>query len=101
MNRLIIVLNKFNIWSKQYHNSQQGTVLGINDMSLVMGGVFDINGDWNVNSNHSFHRIGYSVDIDNSGMTATELYWLEIFMKSQTGKRFPEPVIHFGFLGEN
>jgi hypothetical protein len=101
-NRLIIVLNKFYNWSKVHRKSQQGIVLGINDMSLVTGGVFDIYGDWNVGNQHSFHRIGYSVDIDNSGMTEKELSTLKILMTEQTGIRFPEdPLIHFSFLGGN
>lgn len=38
------------------------TTLGINDMSLMWGGLFDINENWN--SPHSLHRTGESVDID-------------------------------------
>lgn len=40
------------------------TTLGINDMSLVWGGLFDINGNWSSVSGHSLHRTGESVDID-------------------------------------
>jgi hypothetical protein len=39
-----------------------GELLGINDMSLVWGGLFDINGDWS--TPHGSHRKGMSVDID-------------------------------------
>jgi hypothetical protein len=39
--------------------------MGINDMSLEWGGVFDIHGGWNLETEHAFHRVGLSVDIDN------------------------------------
>jgi hypothetical protein len=39
--------------------------LGINDMSLPLGGLFDINGTWK--PPHSSHRKGTSVDIDRTG----------------------------------
>lgn len=38
------------------------TRLGINDMSLEWGGLFDVNENWS--SPHSLHRTGESVDID-------------------------------------
>ena len=38
-----------------------GYYLGINDMSLVYGGVFDITNNWN--TPHLSHRIGHSTDI--------------------------------------
>lgn len=38
--------------------------LGINDMSLPWGGLFDINGNWSSSPGHSLHRTGESVDID-------------------------------------
>ncbi len=36
--------------------------MGINDMSLISGGLFDVNHDWK--PPHNLHRIGRSVDID-------------------------------------
>ncbi len=41
---------------------ETGALLGINDMSLVWGGLFDIAGSWS--PPHSSHRKGTSVDID-------------------------------------
>lgn len=49
------------------YRAQTGHKLGINDMSLKRGGLFDIcatrGGDWSVP--HQSHRIGNSVDIDH------------------------------------
>ncbi|MFZ3073103.1 MAG: putative metal-binding motif-containing protein [Thermodesulfobacteriota bacterium] len=43
--------------------------LGINDMSLESGGLFDIKGNWSSSPGHQLHRIGKSVDIDRTGIT--------------------------------
>jgi hypothetical protein len=40
--------------------------LGINDMSLVWGGLFDIGNNWLQDPGHHLHRNGNSVDIDNA-----------------------------------
>ena len=40
------------------------TTLGINDMSLVWGGLFDKDDDWL--TPHNLHRVGKSVDIDRN-----------------------------------
>jgi len=53
------------------YTGEAGTAftLGINDMSLPWGGMFDLNGQWwvdNTSGNgHVKHRIGMSVDIDH------------------------------------
>jgi hypothetical protein len=47
---------------------QQGVRLGINDMSLPWGGLFDICNNWA--TPHSMHRSGTSVDIDHAGYDA-------------------------------
>jgi len=44
-------------------------VLAINDMSLPLGGRFDINGQWEGNTEHEFHRNGVDVDIRSSQST--------------------------------
>jgi hypothetical protein len=54
-----VVLSMQSIAS-QYAPSHR--TIGINDMSLIYGGVFDINGDW-VENNHAAHRKGLSVDV--------------------------------------
>lgn len=41
-----------------------GATLGINDMSLPQGGLFDIAGDWR--PDHNWHRVGTSVDVDRT-----------------------------------
>lgn len=41
-----------------------GATLGINDMSLIWGGLFDIGNNWSSDPAHSWHRKGTSVDID-------------------------------------
>lgn len=41
-----------------------GETLGINDISLRTGGLFDICSDWEVP--HHLHRLGASVDIDST-----------------------------------
>jgi len=38
--------------------------IGINDMSLISGGLFDIRNNWSAKPGHSRHRLGKSVDID-------------------------------------
>ncbi len=43
--------------------ADQGS-LGLNDMSLPVGGVFDLNGDWS--PPHARHRFGTDCDIDRS-----------------------------------
>jgi len=38
--------------------------LTVNDMSLELGGYFDLNGDWQASGSHITHRLGFDVDID-------------------------------------
>ncbi|MFA3783608.1 hypothetical protein ABRY23_11155 [Melioribacteraceae bacterium 4301-Me] len=101
-NNLVRVLNNFYDWSKKYKNTELGIVLAVNDMSLIWGGAYEYNGDWNVYSHHSFHRVGLSVDINRSGMNDFEINMLTIFMLKNKARRYPErPQIHYGFLGGN
>ena len=46
--------------------------LGINDMSLELGGIFDLGGKWDLGGSHTFHRVGCSVDVDNAGVDLKE-----------------------------
>jgi len=48
-----------------YFAQRQGT-LGINDMSLPKGGLFDLNQQWNNRGGHNLHRYGTSVDINGA-----------------------------------
>lgn len=45
---------------------ETGIAIGINDMSLELGGLFDIHNNWK--TPHSWHRFGTSVDIDHLGV---------------------------------
>ena len=105
-------LLKFYVWSGSSKGGGQYIVLGINDMSLQSGGIFDICGDWNTVSRHTFHRVGLSVDIDNSGLkefpdpvnqpngvlTRRGRNLKTILESREIGGRMEvEPPIHFGF----
>jgi hypothetical protein len=89
-------------------------VLGVNDMSLVNGGLFDICGTWQ--QGHTYHRIGSSVDIDvnathfgDRGTTnlntalpdgTTILNVLTDKMLRHGGNKYNEEPIHYGFGGQ-
>ena len=45
---------------------ETGIAIGVNDMSLPWGGLFDINNNWS--TPHSKHRMGKSVDVDHLGV---------------------------------
>jgi hypothetical protein len=47
--------------------------LGINDMSLQSGGLFDLCGNWTDNPGHKLHRVGASVDIDHCAYISKDL----------------------------
>ena len=79
-----------------------GIEVGVNDISLIYGGSYEYQGDWNLNSKHSFHRIGLSVDIDQT-LTDEQLDQLTRFIEDTfQGTRHPErPQIHYSFRGAN
>ena len=58
-----------------FYLDNNNATLGINDMSLVYGGLFDIAADWNIP--HSLHRLGRSVDIDSHTETL-DGHWLQV-----------------------
>ncbi len=87
----------------------QGATLGINDMSLARGGLFDIDiqGDWR--PPHILHRTGASVDIDRTACldltvtgancpTAEQLpvnfRFIRILCEQVGGNMLKEPTIH-------
>jgi hypothetical protein len=104
---------RFYEWTSSEEGGGKGIQLGINDMSLEWGGVFDIFGNWNLNNEHSFHRVGLSVDIDNAGlkeddpknprerMLTRRGQEFERIMKGFGGKMYDEGPIHFGFEKRN
>jgi hypothetical protein len=85
--------------------------LGINDMGLEFGGIFDLGGKWDLRGPHTFHRVGCSVDIDNVGVDLKENdpdnpgkkrltdrgKQLEKSFQKFGGKMYDEGPIHFGF----
>jgi hypothetical protein len=96
-------------WSKTPEGGGEYLVLGINDMSLAMGGLFDICGNWQ--PGHTFHRVGASVDIDRTAvlfeeptrtvtLSTYQIDQLTRFMERRGGSRYPEPSIHYGFGGK-
>jgi hypothetical protein len=52
-----------------YRAKYPGAVLGINDMSLPLGGLFDLDRLWDNGTGHSLHRTGTSVDVNRSQAT--------------------------------
>lgn len=93
----------------EFHN-ETGINLGINDMSLSSGGMFDICSDWQrvpvVNllgqvtvKGHLFHRGGNSIDIDKGSLTTKQIKLLTDRMAKHGGQRVVEGPIHYQFPG--
>jgi|GEM_PF-6731420 len=79
---------------------QFNATLGINDMSLEWGGLFDIYGNWS--PPHSSHRKGTSVDIDRNaqgpnGYIPVDRNSIEKICRKYSGHLIPEPTIHCEF----
>ena len=113
-------LSAFYVWASS-KNGRGSPTLHINDMSLLQGGVFDIDGHWDSSKKHSFHRVGLSVDIDNTGLQTQALdknknpvfdkngdpvyvltprgIRLKKIIADNGGEKYPEGPIHFGFGG--
>ncbi|MDA8104787.1 MAG: hypothetical protein M0Z71_05350 [Nitrospiraceae bacterium] len=77
-------------------------ILGINDMSLEKGGLFDYEGTWA--RPHNSHRKGTSVDIDRMaqdtqtrGYVRVDVSRLTEIVKGYKGKKIPEATIHYEF----
>ncbi len=65
------------------------TTLGINDMSIRWGGLFDINGNWS--TPHLSHRTGEDVDIDRNVWDTVRNQYIEIWcLKDQQLKKLVE-----------
>jgi hypothetical protein len=100
-------LKDFYDWTLTQDRGGKAVKVGVNDMSLEWGGAFDIPGRWGFSDQHSFHRIGLSVDIDNTPgnfraagdtLTSTGNHLKKIF-ESYGGRKYRETSIHFGFDG--
>ncbi|MFZ3071966.1 MAG: hypothetical protein WA162_01840 [Thermodesulfobacteriota bacterium] len=82
------------------YRKKTGIAIGINDMSLIWGGVFDICGTWNSadkcsnapDGGHSSHRRGKSVDVDHSGVKEDVL---DKIAKRHSCKRKEVTKIHY------
>ncbi len=61
---LLYVILSFYDWSESEEGGGIPLTLSLNDMSLLWGGSFDINGQWGVAKDHSLHRVGKSIDIN-------------------------------------
>ena len=96
------VLKAFHTWTSTKKGGGSAIKLGVNDMSLEWGGAFDFPGRWVFGTEHSFHRVGLSVDINNSAMSSDQLQYLTNLVENRRGTRNPErPQIHYGFDGGN
>lgn len=67
--------------------------LGINDMSLIWGGLFDVEGNWNSAPGHGLHRGGKSVDIDRCAQTLVMQDYLDRIAKKHSGDRIVESAL--------
>ena len=94
------VLQKFYQWTSSQDGGGTPIRVGVNDMSLTLGGDFDIDGGWATRKRHEFHRVGLSADIDKGAMAKWQIDQLETMMNKKGAKRNSErPPIHFGFSG--
>jgi hypothetical protein len=59
--RMRVIANRY-----AAHLKISGRKLGINDMSLEKGGLFDLSGHWDIVKGHKSHRDGKDADIDRA-----------------------------------
>jgi hypothetical protein len=107
-------------WSFSEEGGRVHIILSLNDMSLPLGGRFDINALWDRNTQgerieneHYYHRKGTSIDINRSvqngqGVTLdlknhtapdgrTFLQHLTRIFENHGGTKYPERPIHYDF----
>lgn len=111
---LFLAILDFYEWTESDDGGGTPVQVSLNDLSLMLGGLFDIAADWKVdNPSHSFHRVGLSVDINNTGLRVvvddpdnperkisvltSRGRRLENLFQKRDAIRYPEPQIHFGF----
>ena len=110
---LVYAICKFYDWSESKEGGRKPFVISINDISLPWGGVFDINDTWE--DPHQLHRIGHSVDINNTGpfqiqdpkrpkdknariLTKKGKELVKVMWDNGKGHKIPEPnSVHFEF----
>lgn len=108
LRQLQLAIRDFAEWSGTEDGGGEYLILGINDMSLEYGGLFDICSTWIIG--HTYHRSGASVDIDGRAQIFSsrefvslqpyQIKKLEDIMRARQGTRYPEEPIHFGFGGK-
>ncbi len=114
LRQLQLAIRDFAQWSGTERGYGHYLVLGVNDMSLIYGGMFDICSDWTP-PGHDSHRRGTSVDISSSAWRYdgvglpidlkttlardgfTLLKHLTDIMENQHGTRELEEPIHYKF----
>ena len=77
--------------------SRFGKPIEVNDMSLPLGGLFDLGADWQ--PPHVEHRVGLSADLRTSGRTPAELRFIQDVLEELGGgvhdeTRAPAPHYH-------
>jgi hypothetical protein len=95
-------IRQFYNWS--IRGGRAPIIVIINDLSLPLGGRFDISGSWDGRNSqyHLYHRTGTSVDINMGNMSQRQLIQLTRIMRIHHGFRNRErPQIHYGFNGGN
>lgn len=116
LDSLVAAVVDFHSWTSDADGGGVPLIIAINDMSLKWGGVYDFKGNWNLGGEHSFHRVGLSVDINNTGfdfkvqdpqkpndpkakILSQKGRKLVEIIGWYGGKIYDEPQIHFGFDG--
>jgi hypothetical protein len=69
------VIGNIQRMASDFYNNNDAT-LGINDMSLIYGGVFDLDRDWE--EPHNLHRLGRSIDIDSHAFSTDKKIYLPV-----------------------
>jgi hypothetical protein len=95
---LFAAITDFYLWSRSEEGGRVPIRVSLNDASLELGGAFEYPGTWAIGSDHCFHRVGCSIDINNRGIDSKEKRDnLFTFLRDYGGIKYPEPQIHFGF----
>ena len=100
---LQLAIRKFYNWSLSEEGSGTAIAVSLNDLSLPLGGRFDISARWDGrdSQDHLYHRVGTSVDV-NQTLSDAQLRKLTVFMENAGLERNAErPQIHYGSDGGN
>jgi hypothetical protein len=100
---LQLAIEKFYNWTLSDENGGLAVPVSLNDMSLLLGGRYDISGLWDQRNSeqHRYHRLGTSVDVNHT-LTPIQLQKLTIYMGQSGLQRNREhDKIHYGSNGGN